>query len=342
MVVIDTMAHYVYKFLNKRNNVLYVGKTDNIYSRIYQHFVKGHLLPECYEQVESIEYCKLNNKTEMSIYEIYYINKYQPKFNVCFNYGDKTQLELKELEWISYNKKIKKNKIAKKSNELNDAFDKEGENLIFYEKNLEYDKEKYVLFAEKTTRYIKTNNRKGAKVMKPNYVLLYAVLKRHGEGLTKAKIRETLTCNENQCMSYGTLTHTLIDMEDDGFITSSSWPKKYHLTELPQQEKDHSKIFTVNWDIIKKCIECTISREELSLYIFMRHLHNQEQRKKNPQTLKDNLFQISQIDIARDMGLSQGRISQMIINLIKENIIKCKKSESINGGFNHNLYKFAS
>ena len=44
---------YVYKFSDFNNNVIYVGKTNNIYNRMKQHFEgNGHLPMECYSSVK--------------------------------------------------------------------------------------------------------------------------------------------------------------------------------------------------------------------------------------------------------------------------------------------------
>ncbi len=80
---------FVYRFINKKQNVIYVGKSKK---PLVERF-KGHLhLPdECYSMVHKIEYIECKTEADMSIKEIYYINKYsenQPFYNV----QDKTDI----------------------------------------------------------------------------------------------------------------------------------------------------------------------------------------------------------------------------------------------------------
>ena len=99
--------YYIYKLLNDSNDVLYVGKTKNLIKRITQHFNKGHLNIDCYNNTKKILYCCLENQTDMDVYEIYYINIYSPLYNSEFkaessnltntfnNIEEKTWCELK-------------------------------------------------------------------------------------------------------------------------------------------------------------------------------------------------------------------------------------------------------
>lgn len=94
---------YVYRFLNKNFEVIYVGRTVNIKKRMSQHFTKGHLPSECYKQVARIDYLELETKADMNIVELYFIGKYRPEFNVRDNHSD-TSLELNEdkYAWVKY------------------------------------------------------------------------------------------------------------------------------------------------------------------------------------------------------------------------------------------------
>lgn len=61
--------YYVYRFLNKDNIIIYVGRTGNLYQRFLQH---DHLTDE----VSKIEYIECDSEAEMVWKEIYYINLY--------------------------------------------------------------------------------------------------------------------------------------------------------------------------------------------------------------------------------------------------------------------------
>ena len=52
----------------------------------------------------------------------------------------------------------------------------------------------------------------------------------------------------------------------------------------------------------------------------MRYIHHREQR-ENPKALNGNLFQMNRKDIAKEFGVTQGRISQMIDSLLREKIL---------------------
>lgn len=91
---------YVYKFIDKENNVLYIGKTNNLKNRMEEHFGStGHLDNQCYNSTDKILYIELNNEDEMSIYERYLINKISPIYNKKHNNNSKFSFELPELEW---------------------------------------------------------------------------------------------------------------------------------------------------------------------------------------------------------------------------------------------------
>lgn len=74
--------YYVYRFLNSENSVIYVGKTKQ---ELHKRFDGHHHLPnECYSMVRRIEYIECPTETDMSIKELYYINKHRSN-KVFFN-----------------------------------------------------------------------------------------------------------------------------------------------------------------------------------------------------------------------------------------------------------------
>ena len=76
---------FVYKFIDEKNNVLYVGKTVNMDARMKNHFSKkSHLHGSgLYEQIQRIEYMTCKNEFEALQKELMYINFYKPKFNTA-------------------------------------------------------------------------------------------------------------------------------------------------------------------------------------------------------------------------------------------------------------------
>ena len=103
--------NYVYRFLNKNNQVIYVGKTINLENRISKHFsVTGHLSRECYSEVKIIEYIDLPTKIDMDIKELYYINKYKPKYNIINKQDGRLELSICEDFWTTFNTKSERYK----------------------------------------------------------------------------------------------------------------------------------------------------------------------------------------------------------------------------------------
>lgn len=73
---------YVYRFIDKNEKIIYIGKTNNLDRRYKQHFNGyGHLSDSCYKSVWKIEYIKLDNEINALLLETYYINKYRPFYN---------------------------------------------------------------------------------------------------------------------------------------------------------------------------------------------------------------------------------------------------------------------
>ena len=80
---------YVYRFLDNEKNIIYVGKTkQDLEQRFNGH---SHLPDACYSLTHEIEYIECKTESDMSIKEIYYINKYRHD-GVFFNVLDTTEV----------------------------------------------------------------------------------------------------------------------------------------------------------------------------------------------------------------------------------------------------------
>jgi len=75
---VENKIFYVYRFLDASNNVIYIGKTERLKSRMHSH---SHLPKECYDSIKNVEYIELSSSVDMGLYELYYINKWQPTYN---------------------------------------------------------------------------------------------------------------------------------------------------------------------------------------------------------------------------------------------------------------------
>ena len=103
---------YTYRFVDTNENVIYVGYTgQTMAKRISQHFTKGHLPKKCYKYIARIDYIKWDSKSDAQVMEVYYINKYHPKFNKLDKQGDRLNIQIEdEKEWKVY-QVIKKTNI---------------------------------------------------------------------------------------------------------------------------------------------------------------------------------------------------------------------------------------
>lgn len=82
--------YYVYRFLDKSQNVIYVGKSkQDLEIRFLGHL---HLPKECYVKVHKIQFISCKTESDMSIKEIYYINKYKSTEHYFFNVLDTTEI----------------------------------------------------------------------------------------------------------------------------------------------------------------------------------------------------------------------------------------------------------
>lgn len=103
-------GYYVYIFLSENEEVLYVGSTINLHSRIVsQHFRSncGNLSEECLTETKSIYYHKNTSDSEMKVYERYLINTKQPKYNKHMSKGDSFDFVL-NFNWELFTKETEK------------------------------------------------------------------------------------------------------------------------------------------------------------------------------------------------------------------------------------------
>ena len=93
---------YVYRFIDGKGNIIYIGKTVNINRRMQQLFSNGHLDKHCYNSVAKIEYQKYKTESDSLIMETYYITKYSPKYNKLGQSRDVPTITFDEKNWKIY------------------------------------------------------------------------------------------------------------------------------------------------------------------------------------------------------------------------------------------------
>ena len=139
------MSNYIYKMFDKNNEVIYIGKTINIDQRLRQHMTDKD--KKWFKTVSKIYYAECLNKTDMDIYEIYYINKLVPLHNKQSVNGCEFSLLLDELNFVesNFNVKLELSKINKKEkqkqqNELvqDKYYDEVNEYTEYYEVGNKY------------------------------------------------------------------------------------------------------------------------------------------------------------------------------------------------------------
>lgn len=83
----------IYLCFDDNDIVIYVGRTIGIVGRINNHQSDTHW----WEEVRSVFFAQTKCQTDMAIYELYYINKFKPKYNSQNKFNDCCSLKLNEL-----------------------------------------------------------------------------------------------------------------------------------------------------------------------------------------------------------------------------------------------------
>ncbi|WP_041766608.1 GIY-YIG nuclease family protein [Psychromonas ingrahamii] len=118
---------YVYQFW-KGNEVIYVGITNNMKSRIQSHISNY----EWASTEAKITYCKMPNRKVSKIYETYLINTLAPQYNKSENDADDMSLlsfDDSNIEWLKYNFIDEKKSIQRAKNTQKTPKKKKKENL---------------------------------------------------------------------------------------------------------------------------------------------------------------------------------------------------------------------
>lgn len=103
----------IYKLYNNYD-LLYVGKTKNPIGRLRRHLSEK----EWRNEITHIEIAECRNQIDMDIYEKYYINKLNAKYNIASVYNEQPTFNIEELSFKRY--RLKEFINQHKSIELND------------------------------------------------------------------------------------------------------------------------------------------------------------------------------------------------------------------------------
>lgn len=92
------MSFYIYKH-TLNNEVVYIGKTTNMSARQQAHSRDK----EWFKDDILIEYCEVENKTIMDLYEVYLINNLNPKYNTKDKRNDELDyIRFKDYDFLDY------------------------------------------------------------------------------------------------------------------------------------------------------------------------------------------------------------------------------------------------
>lgn len=102
--ILTTLPHSagVYQYFDEKWNIIYVGKSKNLKSRVNSYFSDQQKLnfakKKMVGKIKNIKYIVTNNETESLILENDLIKKYQPKYNILLK-DDKNFLYIKITHW---------------------------------------------------------------------------------------------------------------------------------------------------------------------------------------------------------------------------------------------------
>lgn len=94
---------YVYRFINNDSKIIYVGKTNNMKTRMIAHKnSKEDKYRKSYKEAKRIEYIELETIIDARIKELYYINLYKPKYNGNDKKKEEMVLRMEDDTWLTY------------------------------------------------------------------------------------------------------------------------------------------------------------------------------------------------------------------------------------------------
>ncbi|GHU47754.1 hypothetical protein FACS1894218_2860 [Bacilli bacterium] len=79
----------VYLWKDKYGQIIYVGKTKNLFNRTHQYFngAKDYKTTELVKHIHDVDFIQVRNENESLILEANLIKKHQPKYNILLKDG---------------------------------------------------------------------------------------------------------------------------------------------------------------------------------------------------------------------------------------------------------------
>lgn len=199
--------------------------------------------------------------------------------------------------------------------------------------------------AHKHMKDLKYKNRKGAKIMNGNQLFIYNVLLNNKDReLNIGEIMELITYKrknkiKNVVMSEKTLRDTLKELLENDYIsktkgnTRAGIPNTYKINMVRcKLDKEYTISYFTNLAVIWGII----TTEELRLYTYMRY--KQDLLVKEGKT-RGNILRINQEELAKDLGVTQQRISDMLDGLLDTKILDIWETKINDNGFMYYTYR---
>lgn len=111
-------SYTVYFLYDSFKNLLYIGKTKSLRARFHGHFNRTLVEKEPWRNQVDTDYIIIYsclNECDMDIYETYFINKYEPKYNKDKVFKTTSSFELPYLEPTQYSFDSKRSKGFQRS-----------------------------------------------------------------------------------------------------------------------------------------------------------------------------------------------------------------------------------
>ena len=104
---IEKYILYVYMILGKNEEVIYVGKTNDLNTRLRSHQENK---PELWNEHTKILFNKFDNENDQSAYEKLMIMKYSPKYNITDNFNSTIEIiDPRADTWTTFDELIPRN-----------------------------------------------------------------------------------------------------------------------------------------------------------------------------------------------------------------------------------------
>ena len=259
---------------------------------------------------------------------------------------------------LNYVKDVVKNWAAKSN--FNDKLEYRTESIYYNKKSLEIDckgcKNKCIKEISSNFEYepneplINVDMKLLSKLNKPlgsvekmkkltgNEFLVYTVIKNADKELFTSDIVKLMTFKKKCRISKPTLQKALKGLTDKGIINCKEvGGNKGNVYSLISHKIKETELITVSYFATILCLSGGISADELKFYYYLRYLL-EKQNVLNSST--GNILKLRMSDIAREYGVTQQQVSNLISELIDGKILEIYSvTTSKTNGYDYYTYK---